>query len=347
MVWVDYTQLRRELDIVQVMNDFGVELHGSGEQRKGKCPFEACRDSDTRSLSVNVRKGLWKCWRCHGHGNVIGFTALMQGLDPLDNAQFRKAAIGLQEQYSVASAKNDTSDKRPGHGQNRRDTNDAPQRRRRRATSEGGKPRQDEVVNEPLDFELKELDPEHESIRKLGLSPDTVAYFGLGYCGRRGMFQDRIAIPIHNASGQLVAYAGRIANEAEVDGNNKPFYLYPNRERIRRQDHKKLVFDRTRIVYNAHRVEAPTDTLVVVGDIFHAWIIHDMGRPNVVALLGPVCDEQVASLVDLVAPEGLVWFLTDAGGPLKTLEQLARQRSVRWVCTPDSRALDSNMNQIP
>lgn len=345
MVWVDYTQLRRDLDIVQVMNDFGIELHGSGGQRKGKCPFDACRDSDTRSLSVNVQKGLWKCWRCNASGNVIGFAALMQGPDPVDNADFRKAAIDLQERYGVTPSKNDRDVKRSNNGHEQSRAGERT-RRRRRSTAEGGKPRSDELVNEPLDFELKELDPEHESLQALNLSPDTISYFGLGYCSRRGMFHDRIAIPIHNAKGELVAYAGRIVDESAVNGEN-PLYLFPNRERLRKKDNMKLVFDRTRIIYNAHRIEAPTDTIIVVEDVRHVWALHDMGRLNAVALLGEVCDEQIGSLVNLLAPDGTAWFLTDAGWPLKSLVQLARIRSVRWCSTSDLKALVANVDQIP
>src|SRR6185369_14026556 len=41
-----------------------------------------------------------------------------------------------------------------------------------------------------------------------GLSQSTIETFGIGYCAQ-GTLAGWIAIPIHNAAGQIVAYAGR------------------------------------------------------------------------------------------------------------------------------------------
>lgn len=348
MVWVDYSKLRRELDIVKVMSDLGIELHGSGDQRKGVCPFDECRDSESRSLSVQVRKGLFKCWSCTAAGNVIAFAARVQGLDPDANAQFRKAAIALQEKYGITASKGD--DKKPSQGKGDRDNEktDPPKRERRRPTSEGGKARKDELVNEPLDFELKEIDPDHESVTSLALSPETVEYFGLGYCHRRGMFHDCIVLPIHNPQGDLVAYAGRpvAANDPGESPGDATGMKFPDRERVRKKDGMKLIFDRTRIVFNAHRTSGTHDNLIVVQDIRHAVMIHDMGYPDVVSILGDVCDTQISTLIDLIALNGTAWFLTDAGWPLKTMTQVARQRAVRWLCSNGYDSIKEHLKQI-
>ena len=52
-----------------------------------------------------------------------------------------------------------------------------------------------------------DLDHEHEAIISLGLEPETVAALGAGV-SNKGMMRSRLAFPIHNASGELVAYTG-------------------------------------------------------------------------------------------------------------------------------------------
>ena len=61
--------------------------------------------------------------------------------------------------------------------------------------------------NKPLGFALK-LDPDHPYLVERGISPELVERFGLGFC-EKGIMAGRVCIPIHNADGQLVAYAGR------------------------------------------------------------------------------------------------------------------------------------------
>ena len=64
----------------------------------------------------------------------------------------------------------------------------------------------EEAVNPPLRFALK-LDPTHPYLTER-VSKETIETFGLGLCSK-GSMAGRIAIPIHNEHGDLVAYAGR------------------------------------------------------------------------------------------------------------------------------------------
>jgi hypothetical protein len=62
--------------------------------------------------------------------------------------------------------------------------------------------------NEPLTFALKNVEPDHPSMKALGIQEDILTAFGVGYYSGRGMMENRIVIPIYNLSRQLVAYAG-------------------------------------------------------------------------------------------------------------------------------------------
>jgi hypothetical protein len=62
--------------------------------------------------------------------------------------------------------------------------------------------------NEPLTFTLKNIEPDHPSMKALGIQEDILTAFGVGYYRGRGMMENRIVIPVFNTSRQLVAYAG-------------------------------------------------------------------------------------------------------------------------------------------
>src|SRR5579863_9435558 len=62
--------------------------------------------------------------------------------------------------------------------------------------------------NKPLKFRLDKLERSHPYLDERRLVQETIVDFGIGFCAK-GMMADRIAIPIHNESGEVVAYAGR------------------------------------------------------------------------------------------------------------------------------------------
>ena len=135
-----------------------------------------------------------------------------------------------------------------------------------------------EPVNPPLTFTLK-LDPAHPYLVERGLSAELVAEFGLGYCSR-GVMAGRICIPIHDAAGQLVAYAGRWPGEPP-EGVER--YRLPKK------------FEKSRVLFNLHRV-SDAEHVVLVEGYWSAFRLHALGVP-VAALMGSsVSEEQLALL---------------------------------------------------
>ena len=155
------------------------------------------------------------------------------------------------------------------------------------------------TVNPPLKFALKSLDAAHPYLTERGFTAETIAHFGVGFCTGKGIMAGRIAIPIHNEQGKLVAYAGRWPG-TPPDGEGK--YKLPT------GFHKSLV------VYNLHRAKdhAKDQGLIVVEGFFDCMRLHQAGIPNVVALMGSsMSDEQEALIVETVGPEGKVALMFD------------------------------------
>ncbi len=97
--------------------------------------------------------------------------------------------------------------------------------------------------------------------------------FGIGFCSK-GMMADRIAIPIPNAKGEVVAYAGRFPGKP---GEDMPQYKLPPG------------FRKSQELFNLDRAaKEPADQpLIIVEGFFDAMKLHQHGCRKVVALTTP------------------------------------------------------------
>jgi hypothetical protein len=197
-------------------------------------------------------------------------------------------------------------------------------------------PNQRVLINPPIEFELKTLDPNHPYLKERWFTDATIRHFGLGYCNR-GMLKARIAIPLHDLQGKLVGYAGRLTKEDEISDRN-PKYLFPG---SREKDGVRFEFWKSLLLYNAHRIQGPVDHLFVVEGFPAMWWLWQAGYLNTVALMGSSCSEEQGKLIaDLVKPEGKVWLMPDGNDAgrlcaLSALEQVAPYRFTRWIPLPE------------
>jgi DNA primase len=123
-----------------------------------------------------------------------------------------------------------------------------------------------------LKFRLDKLERDHPYLAERGLSLETVVDFAIGFCGK-GMMAERIAIPIHNPEGNVVAYAGRWPGEPQGD---TPKYKLPQG------------FRKSLELFNLDRAikEPPEKPLVIVEGFFDCMKLHQHGCRRVVALMG-------------------------------------------------------------
>jgi len=180
-------------------------LTRKGMNLAGPCPF--CKGSSGRQFQVNLVKNAWYCFGCKAGGNILDLVAKKE------EVSIRTAALKLDSWFELGLvAKEKPQAEAPASPVETR------------AASPEAPPAAKEVPptsNPPLAFTLKTLDPHHESLASLGFSTETIERFGAGYC-MKGLLKARLAIPIHSAQGELVAYAG-LAVEADAS----PRYLSP------------------------------------------------------------------------------------------------------------------------
>lgn len=356
--WVDFKQVREKVDILQVLESYGVELRVKGHQGQGFCPLPS-HEGQRRSpsFSVHLKKGIWQCFGCGAKGNVIDLAARMEGLDPERKEDVRKAALLLQERFLGGGTPSDERECKPARkrvvktASTRRSKAD-PEPPQPEIESESAAPELEDarprVANAPLNFELKRLDPDHPYLRERKLTPETISHFGIGFC-KQGMMKDRIAIPLHDAEGRLIGYAGRIVDDAKI-GKDCPKYLLPGE---RERDGTVFEFHKSLFLFNGHRIAAPVEDLVVVEGFFGVFWLHQSGWKNVVALMGATCSpEQAALIVRMTDFDSRVWIMADGDAAGRRCAQslfaeVAPDRFVRWLALdPDKQPEDCDSERL-
>lgn len=317
--WINFKDLRANLDFEQVLRHYKVEVKRKGDQHLGYCPLPNHNGNrNSPSFSANLKRGIFQCFGCGSKGNVLEFAAYMEQVDLRNGSALREVAIRLQQRFCVSEQ---TTPSRPE--QTPVDESQAT-----------AKPTTDcsVIINEPLDFELKGLDPRHPYLSKRGFTAQTIEYFGVGFCSR-GMLKDRIAIPLQDHQGRLIGYAGRVIDDASVSEGN-PRYRFPG---TRNRNDRIYDFRKSQFLYNGFRFKSPVADLFVVEGFTSVWWLHQLHYPQVVATMGADCSAKQSELIiSLVKCGGRVWIVPDgdaAGDRLadSLLQQVSPHRFVRRV----------------
>jgi DNA primase len=326
--WVSFDSVKAQVSIEEVLSRYGFldALQQKGAQLVGHCPFHS---ESKASFKVTPERNIWHCFGCDIGGDVIDLVRYQEGFTEGKRASDRrKAALLLQEWYGIES-------ERPAPPSSRKaktsmETREAaPQLEsepvREKETEAAAANGSESPVNPPLTFELKNLDADHPYLRERGLTKETIVAFGLGYFGGKGTMHGRIVIPIHDETGQMIAYAGRWpGDEGWPEDEDK--YKLP------KHFHKSLA------LYNLHRARAyASEGLIVVEGYWSVFELWQKGRRNAVSVMGSsMSAEQEKLIVETVSPKGKVLLAFDpdeAGrrGAADAAVRLAPQVFVRTV----------------
>ena len=265
--FVDFKVVKAAVTMLQVLEHFGVaeSFKRTGNSLSGPCPLHG--GQNRTQFRVSLDKNCWNCFgTCNGGGNILDFVARKEG------CSLREAALKLCDWFQLPTQEKSPRPDKDTAGSPKPDT--PPKAACPPKAAKPKKPDADEDgTNKPLGFHLQHLDAEHPYLLERGVSLESVAHFGLGYC-QKGSMTGRIVVPIHNAEGQLVAYTGRWPG-TPPDADTPKYKLPPG-------------FRKARELFNAHRAFAESDAspLVIVEGFFDCLALwqHDIRR--VVALMG-------------------------------------------------------------
>ena len=292
--FIDYRKLKEHLQFPTVLSHYDEPFNPTRNSVTLRCCFHEDRSA---SLSVALDKPAFRCFGCGTSGNVLDYVTLREGHEPDDPDGLREGAVYAIEQILGLSVKEfarkpsrEKGRKRNARtGSDKDDFEDAPKAKPRKAPEPVAK-----EPNKPLGFALQNLDFAHAMLADRSLEPEAVKTFGLGYCSK-GMMKGRVVFPIHNASGELVAYAGRWADDEPVpEGEGK--YKLPKG------------FEKSLELYNVHRAAELARTMrapaagrlcVLVEGYWSAIRLHLLGVPTVACFGSDLSEEQARLLAEL------------------------------------------------
>jgi DNA primase len=291
--FVDFKAVKAAVTMLQVLEHFGVaeSFKRTGNSLSGPCPLHG--GQNRTQFRVSLDKNCWNCFgTCNGGGNILDFVAQKEG------CSLREAALKLCDWFQLPT---EEKSPRPDKDATRTQKPDAPPKVERPSNAaKSKKPDADEDgPNKPLGFALQNLDTVHPYLAERGLSAETIAEFGIGHCNK-GSMTGRIVVPILNAEGQLVAYAGRWPG-TPPDEDTPKYRLPPG-------------FRKAQEVFNLHRAaREPHDTpLYVVEGFFDCIRLWQHGIRRVVALMGNTLSPIQAALIQrVITPDERIVVMFD------------------------------------
>ena len=282
-------EIRARVSILDVVGPY-VALRQAGKNWKGLCPFH---DERTPSFVVNDEKGVYHCFGCGAGGDLFRFVMEVEGLG------FREAVERLARQAGVPLPEKGAKDR--GAPDDRAELLEvlglaARYFRHQLTQGRAGERARAYLEGRGISAELSEA-------FGLGYAPrgwDNLTRFlksrgwDLGMAERAGLlkareggdwydrFRDRLMFPIHDASGRVVGFGGRVVDSGEPKYLNGP---------------ETPVFRKRRLLYGLHQAAG------ALRKRREAWVVE--GYMDVVSLHGRGYPRAVATLGTALGPDHL------------------------------------------
>jgi DNA primase len=331
-------QIRQANDIVDVVQSY-VPLKHVGSNWRGICPFH----NDTKpSLYVSQPKQIFKCFACGKAGNVFSFVQEYEKLSFIEAVKKLATRVGIQipehERTKVVSTKRQHlmqvyqsagqfyRESLFKHGENALEYLAA-----RKFSAEIAKALE-------LGYALPSKKSLLNHLMKEGFSVSLLKESGLfgEYSGALvDIFRDRLIFPIHNNTGEVIAFGGRILEPKENTGK------YINSPGTELYTKGKELYGLFKTKYNISKA----DVSLVCEGYFDFLRLYESGFTNAVASLGTALTEDQVYLLNRFSSNTVMLYDGDPAGIKAAVRGglvcLARGMQVRLVILPEQEDPDS------
>jgi DNA primase len=303
----DVQRVREAVNLREIVSEY-VQLKRVGRRWVGLCPFHAEKSG---SFNVNEENGLWKCFGCQKGGDSITFVREIEHLDFVGAVEWLAGRCGIGLRFTEKGE--DEGRRRRGvlldamakavawyherllHGP---DAGEARGYLRSRGL-DGDIVRRYEIGWAP--------DAWDELARALRLPDDVLVDTGLGFLNRGGRptdaFRGRVLFPIYDATGDPVAFGGRI-----LPGRDGPKY---------KNSPETSIYSKSKVLYglNWAKTEIVHDDEAIVCEGYTDVIgFAAAGVPRAVATCGTARTEEHLRLLKRFARRVVLAFDADAAG---------------------------------
>jgi len=289
--------IKKDVDLVALIESRGIPLKKNGKSYKGLCPFH---EDTNPSLSINPTTNLWQCFGCKAGGDVIRFVELFDKID------FPQAVSQLIADSSKLIAKPKTTD----HKQRTTDFSVKDRKLLNKVMSyyqhtfnEDGRGlrylKQERGITD--NQSLKDFAVGYVNGTLLEILPDDPevikALKKIGILNQKGheVFYNCVVFPLHSPQGSIVNLYGRNIGE-----DNEVSHLY-------------LPGPRTGIV-NRQAVKR-SQTIILTESIIDALSLYDQGFKNVIPVYGVngLLDDHISLFNRRIKEAYLVFDADEAG----------------------------------
>jgi DNA primase len=299
--------IKSRLDIVALLRGY-LTLAPAGRNFKGLCPFHK---EKTPSFMVSPERQSWHCFGCGLGGDI--FTFVMK----YDNVEFGEALRTLAEKAGVELRHENPAEYR--YTGLLYDLNNSAKEFFKRALAAA--PIAKEYLKSrglaPETIETFELgwapnEPEALSMQLLnaGSSPQDIVQAGLSIKTERGLmldrFRGRIMFPIHNHTGKVVGFTGRILPQLDKGDTGK----YVNSP-------ETPIFQKSKLLYGFWKSKdaiREAKTAVLVEGQMDFLMSFQSGVKNIVASSGTALTPDHLVVLHRLAEELIINYDSDAAG---------------------------------
>ncbi len=314
-------EVRERTDIVELVSQY-VNLKRSGANHMGLCPFHS---EKSPSFSVNAARQFFHCFGCGCGGDVFSFLMQIEGMTFPDAVRrlAERAGIELEERElspeeerlrqqrerlfqvnKVAAAYfHDLLMQHPGGDVAR-------QYLKRRGYGRNA------ASEYAIGYSLDSWEGLREHLAAQGLSADDARLLGLIRPGKqdRGdydLFRGRLMFPIHDMSGRVVAFAGRVLDDS------KPKYINSPESPIYHKG--QVLFG----LYLARQAMRQSEEVLLVEGYFDQLALNRAGFANAVATCGTALTVDHARILKRYVKRVVLLFDQDSAGQQATFKAMA------------------------
>ncbi len=323
----DLQEIKNRLDLVDVVQDYGVQLRKSGRNYAGFCPFHS--NTRTPAFYIFPETQTWRCFgACAEGGDLFSFVMKKNNWD------FKEALVEMAKRAGVELEDHRPKDARREAAETRQAALldaasnyyhqlllHAPQAGAARQYIAGRDLSDDTVAAFRLGFALDSWDAQKTHFTAQGYSEEELMAVGLlteheERRTRYDRFRGRLMIPIRDLDGRVVGFGART-----LDPDGVPKYLNSPQTALFDKGHLIFGLDMAR-----RHIREAREVVLVEGylDVMTAW---QHGFRNVVAQMGTSLTEAQLRLLQRQSKRFVLALDPDAAGAKATLRslQLARE----------------------
>lgn len=302
--------------LVEVISQY-TQLKPSGGGFMGRCPFPDHQEK-TASFSVSDTKQVYHCFGCKKSGNIFRFLQDYNGMS------FPEALEYLAEKNGIPIPQDNSDNK------DQNTLNFDKKKLMLKANKLTAEFYQETLRRAPMDSPIKQY------VLKRKLKPETLEEFQIGYSpteweslanhlvknniplilaeevklvkarkennGYFDLFRDRLMFPIHSASGEVLAFGGRIHDQGEPKYLNSP---------------ETYVFSKGKVLYGLAQTAKyirSEDCAVIVEGYMDLVSLYQSGIKNIAATMGTALTPDHAKLLKRMTTNVVVLFDSDEAG---------------------------------